>query len=121
MKAATVISALAITTGAAAAGVQCGQQYAPVSNIKNCINFLKDKGTAQCEVGGGNGGFCRDGDAVILGHGTKKTNWYVNSASAMDFIVSESDMVLSSQNIAAAAEAILGQCTNADGKSAGGK
>ncbi|OJJ01858.1 hypothetical protein ASPVEDRAFT_167999 [Aspergillus versicolor CBS 583.65] len=100
MKAATVISALAIATGATAAGVQCGQQYAPVSNIKNCINFLKDKGTADCEVGGGNGGFCKDGSAVILGHGVRKTNC---------------------QNIAAAAEAILGQCTNADGKSAGGR
>ena len=88
MKAATVLSALAITTGAAAAGVQCGgEPYAPVSNIKNCINFLKDKGTAQCKVGGSNGGFCQDGDAVILGHGTKQTNWYVNPFLRRKFFV----------------------------------
>lgn len=88
MKAATVISALAIATGAAAAGVQCGENYAPVSNIKNCINFLKDKGTAQCKVGGSYGGFCKDGDAVILGHGTTETNWYVNPLLPRRFVVS---------------------------------
>ncbi|OJJ01787.1 hypothetical protein ASPVEDRAFT_71799 [Aspergillus versicolor CBS 583.65] len=99
MKAATVLSALAITTGAAAAGVNCaGEPYAPIGNIKNCIKYLKDKGTAQCKVGGGNGGFCKDGSAVILGHGTTQTNC---------------------QNVAAAAEAILGKCTTSNGYAGG--
>ncbi|KAL4748204.1 hypothetical protein BDW72DRAFT_214970 [Aspergillus terricola var. indicus] len=75
-------------------GVQCGGvNYAPIGDVQNCINFLKDKGTASCKVGGGNGGFCQDGAAVILGSGTTETPC---------------------QNVAAAAEAILGSCTTAD-------
>ncbi|KAL4738944.1 hypothetical protein BDV11DRAFT_127521 [Aspergillus similis] len=75
-------------------GVQCGGvNYAPVGDVQNCIKFLKDKGTASCKVGGGNGGFCQDGAAVILGSGTTETNC---------------------QNVAAAAEAILGSCTTSD-------
>jgi hypothetical protein len=58
-------------------GVQCGGvNYAPIGDVQNCINYLKDKGTASCKVGGGNGGFCQDGAAVILGSGTTETPWY---------------------------------------------
>ncbi|KAL4758248.1 uncharacterized protein BDW70DRAFT_162823 [Aspergillus foveolatus] len=75
-------------------GVQCdGVNYAPIGDVQNCINYLKDKGTDSCKVGDGNGGFCRDGAAVILSSGTTGTPC---------------------QNVAAAAEAILGSCTNAD-------
>ncbi|KAL4805158.1 hypothetical protein BDV18DRAFT_25455 [Aspergillus unguis] len=98
-----VVSVLALAGSALAspaqmearAGVQCGGvgAYAPIGDVKNCINFLKAKGTADCKVGNGAGGFCVDGDAVILGSGTTHTNC---------------------QNVAAAAEAILGSCTTAE-------
>ncbi|KAL4786284.1 hypothetical protein BJX76DRAFT_321933 [Aspergillus varians] len=76
-------------------GVTCGGvgSYAPINDVKSCIDFLKGKGTADCSVGNGSGGFCVEGAAVILGSGTTSTNC---------------------QNVAAAAEAILGSCTNSD-------
>ncbi|KAL4813011.1 hypothetical protein BDW67DRAFT_188131 [Aspergillus spinulosporus] len=75
-------------------GLQCGGvNYAPVGDVQNCIDFLKSKGTDSCKVGDGNGGFCQDGAAVILGSGTTETPC---------------------QNVAAAAEAIIESCTNAD-------
>ncbi|KAL4914480.1 hypothetical protein BDW62DRAFT_204616 [Aspergillus aurantiobrunneus] len=77
------------------AGVQCGGvgSYAPISDVQSCIDFLHDRGTADCQVGDGAGGFCVHGSAVILGSGTTSTNC---------------------QNVAAAAEAILGSCTTSE-------
>ncbi|KAL3477740.1 hypothetical protein BJX99DRAFT_257113 [Aspergillus californicus] len=76
-------------------GLTCGGvgDYAPINDVKSCIEFLQNKGTVSCGVGNGSGGFCKSGSAVILGSGSTSTNC---------------------QNVAAAAQAILGSCTTAD-------
>ncbi|KAL3444608.1 hypothetical protein BJX65DRAFT_170575 [Aspergillus insuetus] len=72
-------------------GLQCaGIAYAHINDVKGCIDFLKSKGNDDCGVGPGRGGFCLNGRALILGSGQGSTKC---------------------QNIAAAAEAILGSCT----------
>ncbi|KKK25049.1 hypothetical protein P175DRAFT_0461003 [Aspergillus ochraceoroseus IBT 24754] len=101
MFSAVVLSVLAISGSALAspaekrAGVTCGGvgNYAPINDVKTCIDFLNSKGTADCGVGNGSGGFCVHGQAVILGSGSGSTPC---------------------QNVAAAAQAILGSCTTAN-------
>ncbi|KAL2821302.1 hypothetical protein BDW59DRAFT_111691 [Aspergillus cavernicola] len=67
--------------------------YAPIGDVQSCIDFLNGRGTQDCGVGSGTGGFCVSGNAVILGSGSTSTPC---------------------QNVAAAAQAILGSCTTAD-------
>ncbi|KAL3459332.1 hypothetical protein BJX64DRAFT_291309 [Aspergillus heterothallicus] len=76
-------------------GLHCGDvgPYAPVTDIRTCIDYLKHNGDDECMVGPGRGGFCMSGEAVILGTG-------MGSAKC--------------QNVAAAAEAILGNCTTVE-------
>lgn len=122
-----LIPLLAITSSATAnpvelaerAGVHCGGvgNYAPISDVIGCINAIKAGGTNACEVGPGTGGFCRNGQAVILGSGTGSTPWYVYSSVASMGWAAVVNLILFcdySQNVAAAAEAILGSCTTQD-------
>ncbi|KAJ0425247.1 hypothetical protein BJY00DRAFT_308574 [Aspergillus carlsbadensis] len=87
-------SALAAPIDPQDPGLQCvGVAYAEIDEVRRCIDFLKSRGNYDCAVGPGKGGFCLSGHALILGSGAGTTKC---------------------QNIAAAAEAILGSCTTSD-------
>ncbi|KAL2846393.1 hypothetical protein BJY01DRAFT_247297 [Aspergillus pseudoustus] len=76
-------------------GLHCGDigPYAPINDIRTCIDYLKRNGNEDCVVGPGKGGFCMSGKGLIVGSGFGRTKC---------------------QNIAAAAEAILGNCTTVE-------